>query len=179
MKLTLKNARLAFADLFVPKAFQADDPPKFKATFLIPKNDPQIKVIEAAMLEVATAKWAAKGALVLKGIRGNPNKFCFQDGDNKTYDGFEGMMALGASNKTRPTVIDRDKSPLSEADGRPYSGCYVNAIIDIFAYDNSGNGIAASLSGVQFLRDGEAFSGGRPASADEFEDLGVEDELVG
>lgn len=171
MKAKLINVRLSFPDLFTARAFKAGDKPKFKATFLVPKDDAQIKTIEAAIKEVAKAKWGAKADAVLKSIRGNPNKFCFQDGDTKDYDGYAGMMALSAGNATRPLVIDRDKSPLSEADGKPYAGCYVNASVEFFAYDNSGNGISASLKGVQFAKDGDAFAGGAPASPDEFDEI--------
>lgn len=176
MKIKLKDVRLSFPDLFDPRPFKPGDTPKFKATFLVPKDSPQIKAIEEAIATVAKAKWPKDWQKVLNGIRGNANKFCFQDGDNKSYDGYEGMMALSASNKTRPAIFDRDKTPLTKEDGKPYAGCYVNGVIEFFAYDNSGNGIAASLGGVQFLKDGEAFAGGRPASADDFDDLGIEEE---
>jgi hypothetical protein len=184
-KIRLNNVRLSFADLFEARTFQGNDgkdsKPKFKGTFLLPKDDPQNKTIEKTIREVATAKWGAKAEAILKSINGNPNRFCYADGDTKEYDGYAGNMAITANNKVRPLVIDRDKSPLTEKDGRPYSGCYVNAQIEIFAYDNPGKGISASLSGVQFLRDGEAFSGGRPASVDDFDDVadvGEEEALV-
>lgn len=178
MKITIKNARLSFPDLFQPRAYEAGGKPKFKATFLVPKGSEQAKEIEAAILKTATEKWGAKASDILKTIRNNPNRYCYQDGETKTYDGYDGMMAMSASNAVRPTVIDRDRSPLAEGDGRPYAGCYVNAIVEIFTYDNPGKGISASLSGVQFVKDGEAFSGGRPAKADDFEDLGVEEEAL-
>jgi hypothetical protein len=176
MKLALKNVRLSFPDLFEPRAFKAGDEPKYKATFLLPKDSPQIKQVEAAILAAATEKWGAKAAGIIKGIRNNPNKFNFQDGDNKEYDGYAGMMAFSASSKSRPLVIDRDKTILGMADGRPYAGCYVNASVDVFGYDNSGNGISATLKGVQFVKDGDAFGGGAPASPDDFDDLGVDEE---
>lgn len=176
MKVKLKNVRLSFPDLFTARAFKPGDEPKFKATFLIAKDDPQVKAIEAAILATAKEKWGAKAESILKSIRGNPNKFCFQDGDTKDYDGYGGMMALSAGNKARPLLLDRDKTPLSSVDGKPYAGCYVNASLEIFTYDNSGNGVSASLKGVQFVRDGDAFGGGAPASPDEFDDLGVEEE---
>lgn len=183
MELKLNNVRLSFPDLFVPRAFQPGQKPKYKATFLVPKDSPQIKVIEQAIVETAKAKWPKDWQKVLNSIKGNANRFCFQDGDNKTYDGYEGMMAFSASNNARPSVFDNVKDPatnewavLTEDDGKPYAGCYVNAIVDVFAYDNSGNGISASLSGVQFRRDGEAFTGGRPAKANAFDDLSVEDD---
>ena len=176
MKLQLKNVRLSFPDLFEPRAFKAGDEPKYKGTFLIEKGSAQEKAVEAAILATATEKWGAKAAGIIKQIRNNPNKFNFQDGDTKEYDGYAGMMALSASSKSRPLIIDRDKTPLGAADGRPYAGCYVNASIEIFGYENSGNGISATLKGVQFVKDGDAFGGGAPASPDDFDDLGVDEE---
>lgn len=172
MKIKLQNVRLSFPDLFEAKAFQPGDEPKFKATFLIPKGDPQIAVIEKAVLDTIRAKFGVKDAeKILNSIRGNRNKFCFQDGDNSSYDGYEGMMALGAKNSVRPLVIDRDRTPLAASDGKPYAGCYVNASVEFFAYDSSGKGVSASLGGVQFVKDGDAFAGGKAASEDEFDAL--------
>lgn len=173
MIITLKNVRLAFPDLFVPVAFEGEGEKKYGATFLIPKKDPQIKAIEAAINEVALAEWKDKAKNVLAGIRGNANKFCFCDGDTKSYDGYSGHMYLAAKNKKRPTVKDRDTSPLTENDERPYAGCYVNASVEIWAQDNKwGKAVRASLRGVQFVRDGDAFTAGSVAGDDEFEDLG-------
>ena len=62
--------------------------------------------------------------------------------------------------------------PLTAADGRPYAGCYVIANVELWAQDNNyGKRINASLRGVQFLRDGDAFSGGGAASEDEFDEV--------
>ncbi len=175
-KVKLNKVRLSFPGLFEATAFKPGDEPKFKATFLIPKGSAQIKEIEAAIKQVLTEKCGKKADSVLNSIRGNPNKFCLQDGDHKEYDGYEGMMALTAKSTARPLVIDRDKTPLSAADGKPYAGCYVNATLELFAYDSSGIGVSASLKGVQFVKDGDAFGGGAPASPDDFDDLGVEEE---
>lgn len=99
-------------------------------------------------------------------------RFNFRDGDEKSdYDGYEGSMYISANNKARPLVIDRDRTPLTAQDGRPYSGCYVDASIEIFAYDNQGKGISASLCGIQFRKDGDAFAGGGVASVDDFDDI--------
>ena len=172
MEVKLKNVRLSFPDLWEPRAFQPGSKPKYKATFLIPKNDPQIKVIEAAIKQVAEEKWGKKADGILKTIRGNANKFCFQDGDNKDYDGYAGMMAFGASNAKKPKVVNKARETVGEADeGAPYAGCYVNAILSVFAYDNSGAGIAASLGGVQFAKEGDAFSGSKPVAEEDFDDL--------
>ena len=170
-RIMLKNVRLSFPALFKAEAFKPGDEPKFKATFLVAKDDPQVKQIEAKILAVLKEKSPAKAESTLKAIRNNPNKFCWADGEAKSYDGYEGMMALSAKSKTRPTVIAADRSPLAEEDGKPYPGCYVNASIDLFAYDNSGLGVSASLRGIQFVSDGDSFSGSRPADSDEFEEV--------
>jgi hypothetical protein len=176
-RVMLTNVRLSFPGLFNAEAFKPGDDPKFKATFLIPKDDPQVKVIEAKILAALKEKYPAKADALLRQIRGNPNKCCYQDGDTKAYDGYEGMMAVSAKSSARPLVLDADRTPLVEADGKPYAGCYVNASIDFFAYDSSGVGVSASLRGVQFVSDGDSFAGGRPAAADEFQDVtaGAED----
>lgn len=173
MKIKLVNVRLAFSDLFEARDFNSDGNFKFSSTFLFPPNHPANKDIEAAIKKVAADKWGAKAEALLKSIRGNANKFCFRNGEEKPdYDGFDGNMYIKASNKARPLVLDRDMSPLTAADGRPYSGCFVNATITIFAYDKNGNkGISASLGGVQFFKDGDAFAGGGVASEDDFDEI--------
>lgn len=181
--LNLKSNRLSFPGLFKAEAFKPGDDPKFKATFLNPRGSDQDKAIQAAILETAKAAWGKDAEKILNQIRNNPNKFCYQNGDNKAYDGYEGMMALTAKSTTRPLVIGRNKEPLSEEDGVIYAGCYVNAKVSFFAYDSSGKGISCSLGGVQFVRKGDAFGGGRPASEDDFDDLGegadADDDLLG
>lgn len=172
MKIKLQNVRLSFPGLFKAEAFKPGDDPKFKATFLVPKDSPQMAEIEKAILETAKFKWGAKAEKALAGMRNNPNKFCMQDGDTKSYDGYEGMMAISAKSTIRPLVIDRDRTTLAEEDGKPYAGCYVNASVEFFAYENSGNGISAQLAGVQFVSDGDAFGGGSAADAADFDDLG-------
>lgn len=168
MKIKLQNVRLSFPSLFEAEAFQ-DGPAKFSATLLVPKGSAQAKAIEDALVKVVTDKWGARGPKDLAAFRANPQRCAWQDGDNKDYDGYAGNMSLKASNQVRPLVINADRSPLTAADGKPYSGCYVNAIVEFYAYDKAGKGIGCSLSGIQFARDGEAFSGGRSASVDEFD----------
>lgn len=172
MKIKLQNVRLSFPGLFKAEAFKPGDDPKYKATFLVEKGSEQAAAIEKAILETVRAKFGVKDAeKIIANIRTNANKFCYQDGDTKTYDGYEGMMALSAKNSVRPLVIDRDRTPLAEEDGKPYAGCYVNASVEFFAYDNTGKGVSASLGGVQFVKDGDAFAGGKAASEDDFDAL--------
>jgi len=177
MKVKLSNVRLAFPALFEARTVNGEGDPAFSASFILPPNHPDIKVLNAAIEEVARDKWGAKTDGILKQARA-ADKVCLHDGDSKTeYAGFEGNLYVSTRSKSRPLVIDRDKSPLTAADGRPYGGCFVNASIDLWAQDNNfGKRVNASLAGVQFAREGEPFSGGGAASADEFDDLGVPEE---
>jgi len=175
VKHILTKVRLAFPELWTPKPFKEGDKPKFKATFLLEPDDPQVDAIEEAIFKVAEEAWEGKAKAILGSIRGNVNKFCFQNGDIKSHlDGFAGHWYIGTSSKAKPLTLDRNKKNVTEADGIIYGGCFVNASISIFAYDNSGKGIAAGLGGVQYESEGDAFSGGAPASPDDFEDLGTD-----
>lgn len=178
MKMMLTNVRGAFLTLFEAKTVNGEGEPAYSGSFLIDPSTTDgkklVAQIEAAIEETAKAKWGAKADAILTAMRKN-NKLALQDGDAKAdYDGFAGMMFVSTRSKVRPLVIDRDRTPLTAADGRVYSGCFVNAQIELWAQDNSyGKRINAQLKGVQFVRDGDAFGGGgTPASADDFGDLG-------
>jgi hypothetical protein len=170
MKVQLVNVRLAFADVFKATDFNSDGNFKFRSQLLIPKDSPEAKKIADAITEAGKEKYKDKWDKVKERIKAADN-LCLRDGDLKDYDGFEGQWALTATNKTRPTLVDKDRTPLVESDGKPYSGCYVNAIVDVYAYDKYGDQINCTLLGLQFAGDGDAFSGSRPASEDDFDDL--------
>ena len=173
-RILLKNVRLAFPNLFEPTTVAGEGKPRFSATLLIPADHPQIEEIKAAQLAIDTAKWNAKAAAIVKGLD-KQDKLALHDGDTKSkYDGFPGnfFISAAAQENAAPTVIDRDRSPLSARSGRPYAGCFVNASIELWAQDNSyGQRVNAQLRGIQFYQDGDSFSAGRPADADEFEEV--------
>jgi hypothetical protein len=175
--ITLKNVRLAFPNIFAARAFEGgdSDSEKFSASLLINPKTPEGKetlaIVEKEIDRVAKEKWGVKAEAILKSIR-SKDALCLHDGDVKSdYDGFEGMMYVSAKSDKKPTIVDRNpKVHLTQQDGRPYGGCYVNALIELYAQDNKwGKRINASLGGVQFFADGEAFAGGAPASEEEFE----------
>ena len=172
MKLKLENVRLAFPVLFEAKTVNGEGKPAFSASFLIDPADAQVKEINKAIDQIAREKWGAKADAILKQMRAQ-DKVCLHDGDLKSsYDGFPGNLYISARSVTRPLVIDADKSILAEQDGKPYAGCFVNCSVELWAQDNNyGKRINASLRGVQFRRDGDAFAGGGAASEDEFDDI--------
>ena len=176
MKIKLNAVRLSFPQLFEAKTVNGEGKPAFSAAFLISPKDPQIAMINTAITTVAAEKWGAKADAILKTIRA-ADKTCLHSGDLKSnYDGFEGMMYISARNPLKPSVVDTNKTPLVAEDGRPYAGCYVNAVLELWTQDNNyGKRVNATLMGVQFFKDGESFVGGGVADADDFDDLTVED----
>ena len=180
-RITIKDVRIAYAQgIFEARAGKGDNgqpgKPKFGAAFLFGKDHPATKLISEAVVSAARAKWGAKADEMLKMLKAG-DRLPVHSGDAKaTSAGYGGNLYLNAGNVLRPLVLNSDRTPLTAADGRPYSGSYVNAIIEIWAQDNQfGKRVNASLLGVQFVRDGERLAGGSTATADDFEAIpGVE-----
>jgi len=175
IEVTLEDVRLSHPHLFEPRAFQRDktSKPRFTAAFILDKKkhadliDAVWDAIDAAMV----AKWGKK-------IKIKDDNLCFIDGDDTDKDEYQGCMVLKAAapeNKP-PVVIGRNKRPLTAKSGKPYGGCFVNAIVRVYAYDSYQDQVNASLEAVQFFREGDAF-GPAPVDYDShFKDYGDDDE---
>lgn len=174
MKQKLINVRLAFPDIFEPKDFNSNGNFKFSGTFILDPEEHKdlIKEISANITAVAKEKWGAKAEAHMK-LMASTGKLCLRSGDDKPdYDGFEGKMYIAAGSSTRPYIIDGKKNILAASDGKPYAGCFVNGVIELWAQDNKfGKRINAELKGMQFVSDGDAFGSGAPANADDFDEL--------
>lgn len=172
LEVRLERVRLSYPALFRPKSYDNDDDKgnaKYSASFIIdPTTAHGKKAIadcEDAIDEAKFEKWGNKQP------RLNDDKIALRDdkGDNTDNPEYEGMMYVSASNSKRPKVFDRLREPLTDEDGVIYGGCYVNAIVRFWAQDNKyGKRVNASLEGVQFVKDGEAF-GAAPLSDDAFD----------
>lgn len=176
MKVTLKNVRASYLAIFTPKKNDKDPtkPAKYEATAILDvvTNAKDIELMRAAIKAVRLdPKVAGKKSL----------KFCLRKGDDTEARAEDpalgaGKMTVSARSTRRPQVVDRDLTPLAIDDMKPYSGCYVNMVVDVYAYANDGGGISASLEVIQFVKDGEALGGGAPVkAADYLESLEDED----
>lgn len=167
--IMIKNARLSFPEIWTPKAFNEGQAPKFSCNLLLDK--------ESDKAQIASFKKAIKEA-ALAGFKGEiPTglKICINDGKDKAYDGYENAMYISCASRLRPQVIDRDRTPLVEEDGRPYAGCYVNAAISFWIQDNKwGKRVAANLNALQFVKDGESFGAGGIKTETVFDDISSE-----
>lgn len=179
MKVALTNVRIAFPKLFTAEAVGKGDGKYYSAAFPIEPGSANHKALDAAIAAVSKEKWGAKadailGNIIEKGDIGFKHKPA-KNATGEVYEGFEGMFTCNASlneKKGRPLIIDGQKNPLTERDGKPYGGCYVNASVDVWAQDNAnGKRVNVQLKGIQFARDGDAFTGGSPASVDDFDEI--------
>ena len=187
MEVMLKNVRIAFWNGFKAKKFgSGDGEPRFSTAMFIEPGSDNDKAVEEAILTVAKEKWEKKAAAILSTIRGS-RKTCFYfkgtltNDEGEPYEGAEGFYTVNAGqpeSKGAPLVIDarRDASGqfpvLTAKDGKPYSGCYCNIKIDVWAQDNDfGKAIRASLVTVQFSKNGDAFGGNMKKTSDGFEEV--------
>lgn len=167
--LQVKNVRLSFPSLWKKAVFDGKEG-KFEATLLLDKADKKTRNKVRAMITQALVDAKLEGKV-------DKDRMFLRDGDKSEYAGFAGNWSLKAANNVRPKIINRDKSQLSEEDGVMYAGCYVNAVISVWVQNNAyGKRVNANLLGIQFVRDGEPFSGGRAASDDDFDDISDDDD---
>lgn len=192
-EVDLKNVRLSFEHLFTPSASAKDGPLKYRGSFLMdpatPEGKRNISLCEKAIKEVEQETFKRTG------VQYKPDRCAFKDGNTcvsertgEVYDGYADMMVVSANNAKRVPVVDRNPSiALAADDGRPYSGCFVNALIRFYGVkgaDKGGLGMFASLEAVQFVRDGEAF-GAAPVDAEavfenvEGDEDGFQDDDIG
>ena len=158
----LKGVRLSYPHLHERQKASEDAEPKFSASFLMDPSTKQgklnIKKIEAA---IAAAKDAAKFTDKTQFKEG---RMCFFDGDENTDDegeikaGYEGMMVIKASNKEVVRLLTRKKAEVDRDNSPFYGGCEVECMLGLYGTRKGGSpGIFASLDGVRFWDDGEAF----------------------
>ena len=162
-KVILKNVRLSFPSLFKKGSFNGEET-KYEATFLLNKEEHADTIAEIKTQITDLIKTNLKGAKV------PADKLCLRDGDEVEYDGYAGCFSLKASTKKRPIVVNKDKTPLVEEDGKPYGGCYVNATVDFWVQNNAyGKRVNSTLLAVQFFKDGEPFADGAVGDVNDFD----------
>lgn len=184
--VVLKMVRLGFPQLFTAKASVEGSAEKFSLQPIMDPATPQgkanIALLEKAFKAAAKKLWADKAEKIVKTL--DADRRGLKDGDTNTnkdgdiWAGFEDMKYITASNRKRPQVLNRDKTPLTEADNVIYGGCWADVVVSIWATkDNKlgGNGLFATLELVRFRKDGDPF-GAAALDADTYLDDLDEDE---
>ena len=171
----ISPCRISFANIWEPKAINGGEE-KYSVSCVIPKSDKKTlaliqKAVEAAKEDGKTRKWSGKIP---------PNlKLPLRDGDIDRPDDetYQGCMFVNATSKDAPGIVDRRVQPVTDP-MLVYSGCYCNVSVNFYPFNANGNrGVAAGLSNIQFVKDGERLSG-RASAESEFDALETEEEEV-
>lgn len=158
MAITTGKVRASYVSIFQPKVPQNGGNPKYSVTLLIPKSD--TATVQGIYAEIERAK--QEGAQ--KKFGGNIPPVCkipIHDGDGPRASGepfgeeCRGHLVMTASAKLQPVIVGLDKQGIINP-AEVYSGCYIRANINFFAYKTNGNcGIGCGLNAVQKVEDGE------------------------
>jgi hypothetical protein len=181
LRFRLDDVRCDWPELFKGKQFKTGEG-KFRcgAKLLVRNDHPQFKAVEDAIEKAAALKWKEKAPAILKSIR-SKGDVCFRDtaSNPKAPSGYEDCFELSANCQggdtepecVKPTVYDARRNKVTDPNQNPiYRGCYVNAVVEIYADDRYSTGVFCKLVGIQFRRDGDAF-GSAPARPDDFEEM--------
>lgn len=201
-RVKLLDVRGSFLHVFDPQEQKNDDGTTrltFNSNLLIPKDSDtcarNLKVMKAAAKAAKADQW---GSDPDKWPNIASHKVCLRDGDNpdhidqKKRPEYKGHYFVSCNSpEDRPPQVltnrmddDGDWIPARKGQkGAPYSGCFMNAILRVWAQDNKhGKRINAALDIVQFRRDGEAFSNAAPVNAKDYldeDDVSYEGDMDG
>lgn len=181
-KVIIANARLSYAHIFEPKAFEGQEP-KYSVSLIIPKDDKEtIGIIKTAIqnaLDIGKEKyWSGKTPKTLK--------MPLRDGDEERDDeAYQNAYFMGANSTTAPQIVgmEKDKATgkaISLGEEDVYSGCYANVVVNFYPFNNVSKGIAAGLGNIQKCADGEPLSGAFSKAEDDFdfEEIDSEDDFL-
>lgn len=165
--ILVKNVRLSYPHLFQKWGKNEGDKKKYSATFLMDKKT------HAADIKALGSHIAALMTEYFKGRIPSDKLFMKDGGGENGKPETEGYFILKASEDRAPDVINRDKSRINEDDDIVYAGCYVNVLLRPWKQQNNfGKRVNANLLAVQFVKDGERFSGiERPDTNEAFEEV--------
>lgn len=172
VKVTTPVFRASFLNAFKPRAAFEGKEPQYSVTMLFDR-DTDISDLKKAVKQVIVETWGADKTKWPKNLR-TP----FKDGDEKNLEAHKGKVVVEARSKNKPGIVDAKLREIIEQE-EVYSGCYMRASINAYAYDVQGNkGVAFGLNNLQKIKDGEAFSGKANAKDDfdEVEELNDMDE---
>lgn len=161
MAITTGKVRASYVHVFQPRTPDGGGEPKYSVTLLIPKTD--TATLNAIYADIERAK--QDGAQ--KAFNGNIPPACktpVYDGDGYRPSGeafgeeCRGCMVVTASAKQQPVIVGLDMQNIINP-AELYSGCFIRANINFFAYNSNGNkGIGCGLNAVQKIEDGEPLS---------------------
>ena len=162
-------ARLAFENIIKPSVDEKTGEEKYGSLLLF-KPGQDLSAVEAAIMEVAEHffKRGIPGG-IMRRSRESKSGYPLNDQTDKAgqYRGFtEGALYLGAYSKNQPGVVEYRSATEPAVPVAPerlpefiYAGCYAQAHVTFYPYDNKNKGIGVSLEALRFVKHGEKLFG--------------------
>lgn len=173
-KLKTPEARASYAKVFKPELNDLNGKMEYSIVALFPfgKNDPRLKELKEAAKAAIVKKWGPDKEKWPSNMKSPFRDQGERKKEGKLPDGYvEGNIFMTIKSDTKPGIVDRNVDTITEDSGDFYSGCWFNASVRAYAYDNKGNkGVAFGLGNIQKVRDDDAF-GGFAKAEDEFDAL--------
>ncbi len=156
---------LCFPSVFVPRAANPGQDPKYSVMALFPKNT-DLTALQRIVRAAAEEKWG-------KNLPANLNN-PFRDGDTQAKpewgEVFRGMWFIRLTSKYKPVVVDVSKRDITDPE-KVYGGQKAVAVVHAYAYNNSGNlGVAFGLDAIQIVAEGEHLGYSKEAVVAQFEE---------
>lgn len=177
-EVKLQNVRLSYPHLFkTTKGYKDQKDPHFSATFLLDK------VTHAKSIkEILTLRDQILTEMKLSTTKIDPKYTVIKNGDEVLNDegevktGYRNVNYVNAISYKPISVVNRDKSPVTEEMNLFYGGCYVSAVIVLTGITDH-DCVSARLKAVQFVGNGEPFVEAKDYTAmfDVVEDTSVND----
>ena len=162
LRLFTPQFRVSYPYLFEPYVGQGQEP-KYRVSGIIPKKlvGKQAELFNAIKAELKRIAIEFHGEQVFYSLmKSGQFKWPIIDGAN--FAGQEGYgpdkWVFKMSAKRMPGVIGRDLRPLRPAD--VYPGCYGQASVTLYAFDNVSKGVHIGLNNFQKQGDGAQLGGG-------------------
>lgn len=164
-KVITGKIRMNYPNIFMAKAVEEGQEPRFSMCIMIPKSD------KATIAKIKVAIYEAEEALrtSLKGEDTSEFRNPLRDGDIEKVgvDEFENHYFINASSKNKPGIVDKDCEEITDS-SVIYPGCYGRASVSFYPYNQNGNkGVGCFLNNVQKLCDG-GLIGNRASAKDDF-----------
>lgn len=162
MNVMTPEFRVSYPSVFKPKLNDLNGKQEYSLQALFPKGADLTK-LKALCQAACEKKWGKEPAKWPANLR---TPFRDQGDRAKTNDqgkrvlpaGYEeGAKYLNLKSERKPGVVDQNVQPIID-ETQFYAGCYAQATIQAFAYDQKGNrGVSFGLQNIQKTRDGQPF----------------------
>lgn len=151
--------RASYPKVFKPETNKLSRKLEYSVEALFPK-DADLSGLKAAAKQAMIVKFGADETKWPKNCRSPFRDQVEKEKEGKLPDGcVAGAIFMRFKSDKKPGVVDQDVQPIMDEAGF-YAGCFAKAHVNAFAYYEAGNaGVSFSLNHVQFVKDGDSFSG--------------------